>query len=111
MGREVAQRRVVFGFGFGLFRLGGGFGFSFGLPDGSIKAMTSPTAAFSPVRLTILPSVPETGDGNSTVAFSDSSVTTFSSLLTASPSRLSHGPISTSVTDSPTEGIFNSTAM
>jgi hypothetical protein len=50
--------------------------------------------------------VPETGAGNSTVAFSDSSATMFSSLLTASPSALSHWPISISVMDSPTEGNF-----
>src|SRR5580658_334038 len=73
--------------------------------------MTSPTSAFSPLRLTMRLKVPEAGAGNSTVAFSDSSATTFSSLLTRSPSALSHWPISISVIDSPTEGTFNSTAM
>src|SRR3569832_2304555 len=53
--------------------------------------------------------VPFTGAGSSTVTLSVSSITTMSSCLTASPTLFSHSPISTSVTDSPTEGTFNST--
>src|ERR1043166_3714615 len=56
--------------------------------------MTSPTRAVWPLDLRIFASVPGAGAGNSTVAFSDSMVTTFSSRATASAS----------VMDSPTLG-------
>src|SRR5262249_12738530 len=96
---------------------GAGFGdFSGGLaPDSFVAlskcAITSPTFTIAPLALRILVSVPAVGAGNSTVAFSDSMVTTFSSLATASPSALSHWPICTSVMDSPRAGIFSSVGM
>src|ERR1043166_3349143 len=70
--------------------------------------MTSPTRAVWPLDLRIFASVPGAGAGNSTVAFSDSMVTTFSSRATGSPSDLSHSPIWTSVMDSPTLGTLSS---
>src|SRR2546430_7118901 len=73
--------------------------------------MTSPTAAFSPLCLSIWVMVPAAGAGSSTVAFSVSITTTGSSWSTDSPGFLSQSPISTSLIDSPTEGTTNSTAM
>src|SRR5579884_2028148 len=54
---------------------------------------------------------PAAGAGSSTVAFSDSSRTTFSSRWTVAPSGLSQSPISTSVMDSPTAGTLSSIAI
>src|SRR6201988_2094844 len=70
--------------------------------------MTSPTAAFSPLLFNIVMIVPDAGEGSLTVALSVASTTTGSSWRTSSPGFLSHVPISTSVTDSPTEGTTNS---
>ena len=73
--------------------------------------MTSPTAAFSPLRFKVWVIVPVAGAGSSTVTFSVSITTTGSSSWTGSPGFLSQSPISTSLIDSPTEGTTNSTAI
>src|ERR1051325_10371444 len=70
--------------------------------------MTSPTFAVWPFAFKIWAIIPESGAGNSTVAFSLSRLTTGSSFSTWSPWFLSQAPISTSVIDSPTSGIFSS---
>src|SRR4051812_7088662 len=69
----------------------------------------SPTLAEAPFWNRILEIVPFTGAGSSTVTLSVSSITMMSSCLTESPTLFSQSPISTSDTDSPTEGTFNST--
>src|ERR1044071_921761 len=70
--------------------------------------MISATLAVSPLCFRIREIRPESGEGNSTVAFSLSRLTTGSSLATSSPSFFSQSPISTSTIDSPTCGIFSS---
>jgi hypothetical protein len=69
----------------------------------------SPTLAEAPFWNRIFEIVPFTGAGSSTVTLSVSSITMMSSWLTESPTLFSQSPISTSDTDSPTEGTFNST--
>src|SRR5262245_57540680 len=73
--------------------------------------MISPTAADSPFFLRTRAIFPDSGAGSSTVAFSLSKLTTGSSFFTLWPSLLSQSPISTSVMDSPTSGIFSSMRM
>jgi hypothetical protein len=78
---------------------------------GSMKPITSPTSAFSPLPLSTFVIVPARGAGNSTVALSLSISTIESSIATTSPSRFFQVPIMTSVIDSPTSGTFSSMAM
>ena len=95
----------------GAFSSAGSLGCAVPRPFGSMYPMMSPTAAFSPLRLSIWVIVPVVGAGSSTVTFSVSMTTTGSSWATVSPGFLSQSPISTSVIDSPTDGTTSSTGI
>ena len=73
--------------------------------DVSIKQTTSPTDIESP-SFAFRVIFPDASAGRSSVALSESNSAIVWSFLTTSPSFTSHWEISTSVIDSPGEGIF-----
>ena len=123
--RFSASTRAAAGITFSELLAAGAWAIALGLPEvaagaGAVEgvplpapssAMASPTLAISPFLRRIFWSTPSAGAGSSMVAFSDSMVTRFSSLRMVLPSGFSHSPIWTSVTDSPTGGIFSSVAI
>jgi len=76
----------------------------------SIRATRLPSATLSPIFSLISVTTPETGDGTSMVALSDSSVTSESSALTTSPTLTSSSITGTSL-KSPISGTFTSTML
>ena len=77
----------------------------------STMATTSPMVAVSPSAFLMPRNTPASGEVTSTFTLSVSRASTTSSLATCSPSCLSHLPIVTSLTDSPTEGTLISLAI